>query len=362
MLFRKSLLKEYTEAGTGTFLVLCGITLTTQFIRFLGYAAKGSISTDAVFTFLGFSALRYLPVVILVTIFTSILLVLSRSFRDSEMVVWFSSGQSLNRWIAPTLFYATPLILVVGILSLFLTPWASQKTEEFKRQLQSQDEVSAISPGVFKESKQGERVFFVDKLAMDLTVVQNIFIYSKDGDESGVTVAKQGYQEVMPSGEHYLVLEKGRRYAGSPGSAEFKLVEFDKYGVLLEAKKLEKYVPDVKARSTKSLLYQKDSTSKAELIWRLGFPISATILALMAIPLSFVNPRTGRSVNLLVAILVYLVYSNILNMMQAWVAQNIVSPAFGLLSVHLSMILIIFLLFHLWSPISRKSIMERFTS
>ncbi len=361
MLFQKSLIKEYAEAGTATFLVLCGITLTTQFIRFLGYAAKGSIATDAVFTFLGFSALRYLPVVILVTIFTSILFVLTRCFRDSEMVVWFSSGQSLARWISPTLVYAGPLIFIVAILSLFLTPWAAEKTEEFKRQLQSQDEVSAISPGVFKESKQGDRVFFVDKLAMDLSVVQNIFIYTEDGKESGVTVAQQGYQDPISSGENYLVLEKGRRYFGIPGSAEFKIIEFDKYGVFLESKKIEKYVPNVKARSTISLLRQSDSSAKAELIWRLGFPISAALLALMAIPLSFVSPQTGRSANLLVAILAYLVYSNILNMMQAWVAQKIISPAFGLLAVHLGVTLIIVLLFYLRSPIRRKLVIQRFT-
>ena len=160
MLFRSSLIKEYAETGVATLLVLCGITLTTQFIRFLGYAAKGSIATDSVFTFLGFAALRYLPVIISVAVFISILLVLTRWVRDYEMYVWFSSGKNLTSWIWPTAIYAAPMIFIVAFLSLFLSPWATGKAEEFKRQLESRDELSAISPGVFKESRSGDRVFF----------------------------------------------------------------------------------------------------------------------------------------------------------------------------------------------------------
>ncbi len=356
MLFRSSLIREYAEAGIATFLVLCGITLTTQFIRFLGYAAKGRIATDAVFTFLGFATLRYLPVVILVTIFISILLVLTRTFRDSEMFVWFVSGQSLSRWITPTLIYASPLIILVGFLSLALSPWATGKTEEFKRQLESRDEVSAISPGVFKESKEGDRVFFVDKLAVDLTVVNNIFIYSEEEGESGVTVAKRGFQDQESNEIRYLILEKGRRYFGPPDSAAYKVIEFDKYAVKIEAKKLDKYIPDVKARSTLHLVQNLDLLSKAELVWRIGFPISAILLALFAIPLSFVNPKTGRSINLLIAVLVYLVYSNILNMMQAWIAKGLITPLFGFFAVHGFVLTIIILSFRYRAFTGRRSL------
>ena len=358
MLFRTSLIREYAEAGIATFFVLFGITLTTQFIRFLGYAAKGSIATDAVFTFLGFATLKYFPVIMLVTIFISILLVLTRSFRDYEMFVWFTFGQSLGRWISPTLVYSAPMILLVGFMSLFLSPWATGKTEEFKRQLESRDEVSAISPGVFKESRSGDRVFFVDKLAMDLTIVQNIFMYSQENGETGVTVAKRGYQELASPEQHYLVLEKGRRYLGPTGTAAFKIVEFDEYGAKIESKKIEQYVPSVRAQSTLSLLENKDSGSKAELIWRVGFPISAILLAVLAIPLSFVNPRAGRSANLLAAILVYLVYSNVLNMMQAWIAKGLVAPLVGLFSIHGFMIFMIVLLFYTRSSVNRRHLIS----
>src|SRR5690606_19586480 len=140
MIFQRSLLREFAITGIATFVVLLAITITTQLIRFLGYAARGNISTDAVLTFLGFANLRYLPILLSLTLFISVLLTLTRSYRDSEMVVWFTAGQGLTAWIRPVLIYATPLVFVITLLSALLSPWAVGKTEEFRRQLESQDE------------------------------------------------------------------------------------------------------------------------------------------------------------------------------------------------------------------------------
>jgi len=204
MIFQRSLLREFASTGIATFIVLLAITITTQLIRFLGYAARGNISSDAVLTFLGFASLRYVPILLSLTLYISVLLTLTRSFRDSEMVVWFTSGQGLNAWIRPVLIYAVPLVFVVGVLSLLLSPWAMAKTDEFRQQLESQDDVAAISPGVFKESRHEERVFFVEKLAANLTTVANIFVHSDENGEIGTTVANQGYQETAPNGDRFL--------------------------------------------------------------------------------------------------------------------------------------------------------------
>jgi len=335
MIFQRALLREFAATGVATFVVLLAITFTTQFIRFLGYAARGSISTDAVLTFLGFAALRYLPILLSLTLFISILLSLTRSYRDSEMVVWFSSGQGLLAWIRPTLLYAAPLVFTIAVLSLFLTPWATGKADEYKRQLESQEDVAAISPGVFKESKRGDRVFFVEKLTMDLSIVANIFVYSEESGEVGATVAAKGYQEDSPNGARYLILENGRRYIGPPGTAEYKIIEFDKYALLLENKVPKSYLPSHRSLPTARLLEQRSPEGDAELVWRAGMPLSALVLAVLAIPLSFVNPRVGRSVNLMIAAFTYLVYNNSLSIVQTWVSQQKLTFSGGLWGPHL---------------------------
>jgi lipopolysaccharide export system permease protein len=356
MIFQRALLREFATTGVATFVVLLAITFTTQFIRFLGYAAQGSISTDAVLIFLGFAALRYLPILLSLTLFVSILLSLTRSYRDSEMVVWFTSGQGLLSWIRPTLLYAGPLVFTIAVLSLFLTPWATSKADEYKRQLESREDVAAISPGVFKESKRGDRVFFVEKLTMDLSVVSNIFVYSEENGEVGATVAANGYQEDSPNGSRYLILEDGRRYIGPPGTAEYKIIEFDKYGLLLENKVPKAALPSRSSLPTQQLLSERSPDGDAEIVWRAGIPLSALVLAVLAIPLSFVNPRVGRSVNLMIAAFSYLVYNNSLSIVQTWVSQQKITFVAGLLGPHLLVLAIVAIM--IYKRVSVSSIMR----
>ena len=347
MIFQRSLLREFTATGIATLFVLLAITITTQLIRFLGYAARGNISSDAVLTFLGFASLRYLPHLLSITLFISVLMTLTRCYRDSEMVVWFTSGQGLNSWIRPVLLYAAPVTLVIAVLSMFLSPWAVAKAEDYRRQLDSQDDIAAISPGVFKESRNGERVYFVEKLAANLSTVANIFVHSDENGEIGTTVAKRGYQETAPNGDRFLVMLDGRRYIGPPGSAEYRIIEFDKYSVRVEANEVKDTLPTVKAQPTWTLIADKAPAARAELIWRAGLPISALILSLLAIPMSFVNPRAGRSLNLMLAALLYMVYTNLLSIFQAWVTQQKIGVFLGMWSVHLVMLTIVAMMFYL---------------
>jgi lipopolysaccharide export system permease protein len=84
---------------------------------------------------------------------------------------------------------------------------------------------------------------------------------------------------------------------------------------------------------------RKTACVRGELLWRIGMPVSALILALLAIPLSYVNPRAGRSANMLIAILIYAIYSNLMSVSQAWVAQGKLSFWVGVWAVHALMLL-----------------------
>jgi len=85
---------------------------------------------------------------------------------------------------------------------------------------------------------------------------------------------------------------------------------------------------------------------RAELVWRLSLPLAATVLALLAIPLSFVNPRAGRSANMLLALITYLLYNNLVTVSQAWVADGKISFTVGMIAVHLFMLCLLPLLFY----------------
>ncbi len=345
-LFYWSLLREFASTGLLIFSILLGIVVFTQLIRFLGESVSGVLAVDGILVMLGFSALNYLPVLLSISLFLSVLVTLSRCYRDSEMVVWFSSGVGLTRWIRPVLGYALPVVALIAFLSMVLSPWALSKADEFKRRLDSRDDVSAATPGAFRESKQADRVFFLEDVDAQKKHVGNIFVQSVQNGKEGTMVAKEGYQETAANGDRFLVLLNGTRYEGVPGQADFKIAEFERYAMRIEPVELRQELPNRKAYSTLYLLRNPDSWNMAELEWRIGLPLSALILALLAIPLSYVNPRAGRSMNLITAIVIYMFYNNMISVTNSWVGLQKIGVMTGLWGIHLLMFGVMLVMFY----------------
>jgi lipopolysaccharide export system permease protein len=220
MIFRSALLRELATSAAAIFLVLLGISITTQLVRLLGQAASGAITSTGVIALLGFTLVGYLPILLSVTLFIAVLMTLTRSYRDSEMVVWFSCGLGLTRWVRPVLVFSLPLVLTIGLLSLLLSPWAVQKAEDFRRQMDSRDEAAQVTPGVFHESRRADRVYLVEEVAGKSNLVANVFVSSTQNGKLGVMVAQSGFQEIAANGDRFLVLLNGRSYEGETGSPE----------------------------------------------------------------------------------------------------------------------------------------------
>ncbi len=345
-IFQRVLVREFATMGLYIFAILLGIIVFTQLVRLLGKSASGTLAVDGVLALLGFSALNYLPVLLSLSLFLSILLTLTRSYHDNEMVVWFCSGIGLTQWIRPVLWYALPVVGVVALLSLALSPWAVSQTEELKRRLDSRDEVSAAAPGMFRESRQADRVFFIENVDVGKNRVGNIFVQSVQHGKIGTMVAKQGLQETAPNGDRFLVLLNGRRYEGVPGQPDFRIVEFERYAMRIEAVELRQTIVRPQSLSTLHLLHNRSNWNISELEGRLGLPISALILALLAIPLSFVNPRAGRSLNLIMAVVIYMLYNNLISVTATWVGQEKIGPVMGLLGIHGLIFALMMLLFY----------------
>jgi len=344
-IFHRSLTREFTGIGVAVCSVLLAISATYWIVRLLGRAAGGSVEPEAVLVLLGFSLVYYLPVLLCVSLFVAVLLALTRAHRESEMQVWFSSGLAITAWIRPIMHFAIPVAVVIAGLSTFLTPWSLAQSQEYQRRLKSRDEVSRVTPGTFFESKSAQRVAFVDTTSDSKEVVNNVFVESRRQDRVSVVVAEKGSQQTDPNGDRFLVLQRGRQYEGIPGTPEYRIVDFDRYQMRIETKEAKAEAPTSKSMSTLDLMAKPDAEQAAELHWRVALPISALILALFAIPLAFVNPRSGRSWNMLLAILVFMLYYNFLNIFQVWTARERIPVWVGLWPVHFGMAAILVLLF-----------------
>lgn len=346
MIFQRAARREFTQSAAGVFVALFAILLTTLLIRLLSEAAQGSIAPEAVVALLGFAALNYIPALLSLSAFIAILLTMSRSYRDSEMVVWFSSGLSLAAWIRPVLVFTLPLVFAIAVLSIFVSPWALSQSAEYRGNLDLRKDVGQATPGAFQESASGERVIFVEAVADDESFVKNVFVSSVQNQRLGVTMAAKGHQEIAANGDRFMVLENGRRYEIEPGTPEIRILEYARYAIRLETKEARGIEQTPKDTPTLELLARDLPVYKAELLWRLSVPLAAIVLVLLAIPLSFVNPRAGRSANMLLALFTYLLYNNLMTISQAWVANGKVSFVVGLLAVHLFMLCLLPLLFY----------------
>lgn len=353
MIYRRAAQREFAQTAFAVFVVLFSIVLTSLLIRMLRLAAGGWIAPKAVMALLGFGALGYLPVILSLTVFISVLMTLSRMYRDSEMVVWFSSGLSLRDWARPVLRFAAPILVAIFAVSMFLAPWAQSKSNEYRQRMNQRNDMSQVSPGAFKESASGDRVFFVESVEGPQTEkgeVKNIFINSVQQGRLGVMAAATGHTEQMPNGDRFVVLEHGHRYEGLPGDTEFRTMDFERYMVRIETPESRGVEESPRGYSTHRLLKDPTPTNRGELLWRLGVPVSALMLALLAIPLSFVNPRAGRTNNLVFAVLTFMIYNNLLNLSQAWVARGKLPFELGMVGVHVFMFAILLLMF--WRRLS----------
>jgi lipopolysaccharide export system permease protein len=297
---------------------------------------------------MGFASLNYLPILLSLTLFIAVLLSLSRVYRDSEMSIWFSAGVPLTAWINPVLRFAVPIVLAITALTLFLTPWSTTKRDEYLKRMSNRSDVARMNPGAFQESTGGERVFFVETVATEggkEDQVKNVFISSVQHGRQGVMVASQGHTEMAENGDKFVVLSHGRRYEGEAGSAEFRVMEFQRYAIRMQTAESLGIDESAKNLSTLELLRNRTVRNQAELLWRIGVPLSALILALLAIPLSFVNPRAGRTNNLLFALLTYMIYSNLLSLGKTWVANGRLPFEVGVWAVHLLMCITLVIMF-----------------
>jgi lipopolysaccharide export system permease protein len=334
MLFHSSLRKDLARNFGATLVILVTIVMTIILIRTLGQASRGSVNPSEVLLVMGFSVLAQMTTIITLSLFISCVATLSRMYGESEMVIWFSSGQGLGQFIQPLFRFAWPILLVIGLLALFVLPWSQQQIQELRQRFEKRNDVERIAPGQFQESAAGNRVFFIDKDSPGERTGNNVFVSSRDGQFESVTTASRGRVEFVGV-DRFLFLENGQQWLTHLGTGETRVTQFERYQLLIDAN----YVPTLFVRNSRQsttwqLLEQPTPANQAELAWRLGLLITAMNLILLALALSAVNPRVGRSYHLGLALFVFVAYYNLLTVGQNWISTGRIGALPYMLMLH----------------------------
>lgn len=334
MLFDSTLRRELARNFGATLVVILTIVLTMMLIRTIGQAAIGRVAPHDVALLLGYVALGHLSTMLALSLFIAVVATLTRMYRDSEMSIWFASGVGLTRFVRPVLRVSWPVLLVIALLALFVWPWQNQRSVELKERYERRSDLSRVAPGQFQTSSDGTKTFFIERDATDKTTGRNVFILTSQPDSESVTSARSGRVEIVGE-DRFLELQRGQRNEQNLKSGEKTLARFETFKQLVGERVLSSMsnLPP-KARSTFDLLTDPTPRHQGELVWRLGLVFGAANLLLLGIGLSASNPRRASNWNLLFALLAFVVYYNMINLTQAWVASGKASMGGALLGAH----------------------------
>ena len=333
MLFDSSLKQELNRSFGATLVVLVTVVMTMVLIRTLGLASNGNVNPAEVSLVLGFTVLGYLPTIVTLSLFVAMVSTLSRQYRDSEMVIWLSSGQGLLQWLRPLWQFVWPLILIVATLILLVWPWSNQQVQELRERYEKRGDLERVTPGQFQSSASGQRVFFIEKDQAGDLQGKNVFISITDADKTVIATARSGRIDLRGE-ERFLVLENGQRLERRHANQELTLAEFETYATRISRTLIDPSQLSAKMLTLDELLIQPNLENQAELVWRLGSILACFNFILLALLVAQFNPRSGRSLQLMLALFSFLVYTNMINIGKAWVVNHKVTPLGFALALH----------------------------
>lgn len=339
-------LREVLQTWGAVMAVLVLILATNSLAYMLGKVVEGKLATDAVLPLFMTSFTHYLVTMIPLGLFLGLMLSFGRLYAESEMAALGSCGIGMARLYRPVMAAGVIAALIAGAMAIWVSPWAKRVEADIEAKMAARSELAAITPGRFNQTVDGDVVLFAAKVGKDGSL-QEVFVEATD--DKGVkhlVRAERAREDIDPeTGASFLVFENGHRYSGKPGSADFRVIEFEQHGIRLSEPKPAAGSAGRSGWSMQRLWNSDRPRDRAEFEWRLAMPIACLMLALASIPLSHTTPRKGRYGKIALALLLYLVYSNVMVVARNALADGDVPMWVGMWWAHgLTLVLIVLLL------------------
>jgi len=188
----------------------------------------------------------------------------------------------------------------------------------------------------------------MESISADKLKLQEVIIGQTDPDAMILETAKSGQQQLdEASGDLFLVVGPGQRVEGIAGQKDFKIIKYEQHGILL---KNQAKPVDTRVRSIEKTVFELWSSNlirdRVELQWRIAIPVVLIVLALLAVPLSYISPRKGRFAKIGYALLVYIVYLNLIILTRGQLEAGTIPMEINFWWVHLLFLVFLgFLLF-----------------
>jgi lipopolysaccharide export system permease protein len=334
------ILREVVTAWLVVTGVLLIILLANQVVGVLERAAANQYPQSVVLELIWLGALQNLSVLLPVGLLLGVVLAFGRLYHDSEMAAAFACGAGPANVYAPVALLAVLVTAGLAWLTLVLAPDATARALSLRSEALRAGQFAPIASGKFRSFGGGNAVVYAQDVNRDGTLA-NVFVERNHGPLVEVALANRARHAVSADGmTHILTLYDGERFEGVPGSPEFRIVRFAEHIVPVQVPVLPDAVPTLEAQPTESLLASAKPVDQAELHWRLAMPLMCVVLALVAVPLARLRPRQGRYARVWLAVLIYLLYSNLISVGKVWIAHGTVPQWLGLWWTHVVVVLL----------------------
>ena len=336
-ILQKYILREWSWTSLAVSIVLIIVLLGAYLGDMLDDIADGRMPAG----FISMQLLLHMPEalgnILPLAGFVAVMWGLGRLYRDQEMAVMRSSGFGLKQLLKPLFSLVTPLAVMLLLLGLLIAPTAAQMAEKQLEQAFRSAAVWGLQAGRFHVLRAGDLVIYAEAIEEDGSTLRNIFIKQRDGQREQVWVAKKGrYWMDADTGDRYLILEEGKVTDVAPGQLDLRVLSFARNDLRLPEPEFRKRKKTrIDTQPTLELFRDGATESIAELQWRLSPAISVIILGLLAIPLAHSEPREGRGIRIILGILVYLLYGNMIYLCRSWVADGHLPAYIGIWWVHI---------------------------
>ena len=347
------LLKNLVVFFISIFFIISLIVFGNQFVLTVQESVEHGIPIQELMPIVGFNMLRDLPIILSLSLFLSIIISISQLYKSSEAVVMNSVGigdKNFIHLIQPVVIF---LFVLVFFLTIYAVPWAKHQKSFTEDETVNASEFSFITEGKFESFKNGEIVFYASESSLTDTVdeqnMEEIFIYVLKEERPIVVLASEATKYTdSESKSIYLRLKDGVRYEGFPGSANVNIMNFDRYDLEIvsgEVRKSLSNFSEIEEKSSIDLLIQGGILANAEMQWRFSQPISILILSIIGVLLGKTSPRTGKGLNILIGLGIFMLYNNGLLVTKNSIESGQLNPLVGLWSIHLLLVLFVIIFY-----------------
>ncbi len=322
--------------------ILLLIMVSNTFVHYLSQAASGTISSSAVLNLISFTLPNFIVILIPITFFLAIVISFGKLFSDNELLVLLACGLSWKKIIKMGLRMAFFLAVSVGILSFWLVPKMLQHRDQLQASAQSNSAMTDLQTGRFILLNQGKQVVYVGSANKTNTEFGKLFMYEQGPKgEQKVTFAPHGttlYDSQLQ--QQVLVLDTGNQYKLIPGRQDVQMISFDHYKVPVDYTSTSAQSQRMSSASTLSLIQEHSFQAMNELVWRLSQCVTVFVLLFLGLAICWVPPRKSRYIKLIPAVLIFIIYFNLLAVSHNWATTGWLPLIINVWGVHLLFLLI----------------------